>query len=379
MTDIKKIVFLTAAAVIFCLCGIFLPQGTSPARESSAPAAEFSSEDAVQYLTLSAAIYSPDTFDDYMKEAGFEDYTFVEREQTPQYGSGVAFALSVRGNTLYAVIRGSSGCEWYSNFHIGEGESHAGFLSAADFLCQKIREYRREFFGDEKNIALVLTGHSRGGAVANLAAKDFIDNTDFQSVTAYTFASPNTTTRGDAHHSRYNSIFNIENPEDFICRIPPQSWGYTKFGQIIPLPDQDFADYPLVYSKMQENFLSITGYEHLGYEGGSRDVDEFISAAEDLAPTVRDYYHRKIPSPAGSITLWEYMNKAATMLCGENTLQDGVFLLMSLSSEEFSPLAKFMLQGVSTESAASTDLTKTPAGCAHTPETYLAWMYALDE
>lgn len=379
MTNYKKTIFLTAAAVILCLCGIFMPQGTAPAEDNSNPTAEFSSEDAEKYLTLSAAIYSPDTFDDYMRKAGFENYTFAEREQTPQYGSGVAFALAHRGNTLFAIVRGSVGCEWYSNFDIGNGDSHAGFLSAADYVCERIRMYRTENFGTEDNLSLVLTGHSRGGAVANLAAKNFIDQGAFQSVVAYTFASPNTTTRKDASLKKYSSIFNIENPEDFISSIPPAGWGYSKYGRILRFPDYTAQDFARLYPLMQEEFLSLAGYEHRGFERGSLDVAEFLVTLNTLSPTVNDYYTRRLDSPTGDITLCEYMNKTATMLCGENTIRDGMFILTSSFEGDFAPIAEFMLSGLSRENLARGDIMKSAVGCAHTPETYMAWLSVAEE
>lgn len=379
MTNYKKTVFLTAAAVILCLCGIFMPQGTAPAEDNSNPTAEFSSEDAEKYLTLSATIYSPDTFDDYMRKAGFENYTFAEREQTPQYGSGVAFALACKESTLYAIIRGSVGCEWYSNFDIGEGESHTGFLSAADYVCERIRMYREENFGTEDNLSLVLTGHSRGGAVANLAAKNFIDSADFEGVTAYTFASPNTTTRKDASLEKYSTIFNIENPEDFICSIPPEGWGYTKYGEILKFPAVTYEGYEELYPEMQEKFLAITGYEHRGFQHGSADTEGFIKELEVLSPTVRDYYTKRLHSPVGDITLYEYMNKTATMLCGENTIRDGMFILTSSFEGDFAPLASFMLSGLGGGAPSQSDIMKSAVGCAHTPETYMAWLSVAEE
>lgn len=380
MTNYKKTIFLTAAAVILCLCGIFMPQGTATApKEPAEVRTRFSFEDADKCLKLSAAIYSSDTFDSYMQKVGFDGYTFAEREQTPQYGSGVAFALAHRGNTLFAIIRGSVGCEWYSNFDIGNGDSHAGFSAAAELVCERIEEYKKEHFGETLRPNLVLTGHSRGGAVANLAAKNFIDQGAFQSVVAYTFASPNTTTRKDASLDKYSSIFNIENPEDFISSIPPAGWGYTKYGRILRFPDYTSQDFARLYPLMQEKFLSLAGYEHRGFERGSLDVAEFLVTLNTLSPTVNDYYTRRLHSPTGDITLCEYMNKTATMLCGENTIRDGMFILTSSFEGDFAPIAEFMLSGLSRENLARGDIMKSAVGCAHTPETYMAWLSVAEE
>ena len=379
MTNIKKVFFLTAAAVVFCLCGFFMSEPEVNSEVGESKVEEFSKEKAENCLALSAAIYLKDSFSQYMENAGFDDYTFTEREQTPEYGSGVAFAISRKGNTVFTVIRGSVGCEWYSNFHIGEKESHAGFLSASEFVVGKIREYLRENRLEDKDVSLMITGHSRGGAVANLAAKEFIDSGDFDTVIAYTFASPNTTTSKAAHDYKYSSIYNIENPEDFICSIPPESWGFTKYGVTFSFPAYDTEEYYELYSRMQEKFFALAGYEHRGFERGSADTESFIDTLKELSPTVNDYYNRMLHTPMGDITMYEYMNKVATMLCGENTLRDGMFILTSATQGDFAPLAAFMLSGFEGGAPDQSNIMRSPVGCAHTPETYMAWLGVLNE
>ena len=78
------------------------------------------------------------------------------------------------------------------------------------------------------NTVLWITGHSRGGALANLVASKRIDAG--YSVFAYTFASPGTTTYANATADRYKSIFNIINEDDLVPQLPMSVWGFTRYG-----------------------------------------------------------------------------------------------------------------------------------------------------
>jgi len=94
---------------------------------------------------------------------------------------------------------------------------------------------------DPADNLIVFGGHSRGGAVVNIAAvygmktgKYLLDQTFI-----YTFATPNTTTNQD--YSYYPNIFNIVNSSDPVTRVPPYAWrygismgyGFGEVGQII--------------------------------------------------------------------------------------------------------------------------------------------------
>ena len=65
-------------------------------------------------------------------------------------------------------------------------------MLAQQKLCTEIQSYVKEYFLDNEETTIIVTGHSRGGAVANLVAKDLTDRIDLNTkITAYTFATPN--------------------------------------------------------------------------------------------------------------------------------------------------------------------------------------------
>ena len=80
----------------------------------------------------------------------------------------VAYCIAYRkiGNyNVYIIpIRGTTGnCEWFSNFNLGTTDYHEGFKKAADEVLYTI------YNGiTTSNNIILLTGHSRGAAVARI-------------------------------------------------------------------------------------------------------------------------------------------------------------------------------------------------------------------
>ena len=159
------------------------------------------------------------------------------------------------------VIRGTTGLEeWSSNMDVGdtrEGTSgdwtdlnhHKGFDITANRILREIDNYIRPQIKNttwaDTEITYWVTGHSRGGALANLVAADLIEKGE--RVFAYTFASPATTVcaecknanRGQcmgytsckSRDAKYDSIFNIVNEDDFISYFPLKQWYFTRYGR----------------------------------------------------------------------------------------------------------------------------------------------------
>ncbi len=384
----------TALAVCICLCGVYFfavkesktlaPVGTESVSEA-VEYEDFSKEDAKEYLRLCRLSYSEQDLGEELKALGYTNYQYIARNQFTETGSGIGFGMGIKEFPEYTqvilVIRGTYKGEWYSNFEIGDGDTHEGFRKATEYTEETLSGYVTANCSKEKPLHVICTGHSRGGAVANLTAKNLILKKEFSSVTAYTYASPNTTTNSDAHSDLFKGIYNIQNSEDFICYIPLEKWGYTKYGNIITFPEQNTSEnYDEVYALMKENFFTLTGYTHTGYPFGHSDIKIFLNSAFSLAPTIEDYYTKKYTLSPYSLTLNDFMLKVAALLSGTDTLANGMFLISSGNSPEFSPITEFMLEGITLEDVAvSGDISASAIACGHTWETYEAWLNVLDE
>ena len=161
--------------------------------------------------------------DDFNKPTGINTIgTLIAHKKA---GEAVLIGVSISGNNYQN--------EWLSNLTIENESRPKGFNNAAHMVMQRVKKYIKDhqLSGD---LRLWVAGYSRAAAVSNLFAADAVDSQLFGAVYAYTFATPRTTR--DANPKRYNSIFNMINPEDVVPMIPFPEWGYERYGTDLFLP-----------------------------------------------------------------------------------------------------------------------------------------------
>lgn len=99
-------------------------------------------------------------------------YTFASKELANKRGESV-------GSVVFVGVRGTYGSEWLSNFNFDIGGSsagnHRGFEVAADEVYAELARYVCERGFDSSDTRVLICGHSRGGAVANLLAARLAD------------------------------------------------------------------------------------------------------------------------------------------------------------------------------------------------------------
>ena len=148
---------------------------------------------------------------------------------------------------LIVSLRGTNGTnsEWSSNFDVGADTSayynavgvshphwknkahHKGFDVASNRVYDKLKTYISQYVDTSLPVHVLVNGHSRGAAIANILAKDLVDETSYQ-VYGYTYATPNTTTATNT--ANYPMIFNIMNSDDIIPYMPLTQWGFNRYG-----------------------------------------------------------------------------------------------------------------------------------------------------
>jgi hypothetical protein len=153
----------------------------------------------------------------------------------------------VKREVIILSIRGTNGtnAEWSSNFDVGADttdytnatgshpqwtnkDNHKGFDVTANRILDKVNNYLSRYqISDSTPKSILIVGHSRGAAIANLLGTHFENNPNYLSYT-YTFAAPNTTTAENT--SSYKTIFNIVNDDDIIPALPLEKWGFNKYG-----------------------------------------------------------------------------------------------------------------------------------------------------
>ena len=201
---------------------------------------------------------------------------------------------------IIVVIRGTDGVEWEGNFkiysesemnniHEGDSHTHNNFSVAAEFLEEEIENYCNKNFNNIDN-ELIITGHSRGGAVSNLVAKNLTVSQSFlPTVISYTFATPSVAVKTVYNSMEsYNNIFNYCRIKDFVPYIPlvNDNWNYWKYGKTYV---NDYYDADVYCNKITS-----------------------IMANNNYAPNVKEYYNKKFKkskTDSHPISLYNYLNE----------------------------------------------------------------------
>lgn len=240
-------------------------------------------------------------------------------------------------DVILVSVRGSYGSEWLSNLDLSrdEADDHGGYCRAAQEICHELDAWAQDSMEGGAEVSVLLVGHSRGGAIANLvaaelddcrvagqvsggaatpagdlgargadavdsaladratemgtAASDFEALASVDSVYAYTFASPATTLSARARSACYDNIFNIANPSDVMPYLPLGSWGYERYGIDMELPAVEAEGFEARHVAMRKAYERSVGVacgadpadKHV-VEAVVADIAEGIGSVEDL-------------------------------------------------------------------------------------------------
>ncbi len=202
------------------------------------------------------------------------------------------FILSVRGTN-------GTNAEWSSNFDIGANTSnyydmtgehpdwtnydnHKGFDVAANRVMKAFNAYIEELenagkLDTDAQKTILITGHSRGAAIANILGAQFEDNSEYDSFT-YTFATPNSTTASNA--SSYKTIFNVINSDDLITYLPLEKWGFTNYGTIKSISVEEKYENKFL-SASEGQFEWLMGFDYNNDGGTSRTLECFSKIVDN--------------------------------------------------------------------------------------------------
>lgn len=194
---------------------------------------------------------------------------------------------------IFVGIRGSYGTEWLSNLKLyntsGEPD-HLGYTLAEQEVMEALEEYVQSIGATPGNTKILVTGHSRGGAIANLLAADLNDRAGTpdslalrNDIFAYTFASPTTTQDTDCKNVRYSNTFNIVNPSDIVPQLPFSSWGFSHYGTTLALPEVSAGSFENSYEAMQTSYVKNTGYSN---PCTSTDLNSFRAITAKASETI---------------------------------------------------------------------------------------------
>ena len=264
------------------------------------PTAEYQHELAEAAMALSAAAYVRTAQGRSVQKAleafGFDHVKSYNYQFSAQSSSRTAYTFAAKsvkdkdGGTvkLVAIVIRGTGVytEWAGNLNVGSGSEHEGFAQARDELMGNLEKYLPEA-GVTGKVKFLVTGHSRGGATANLTAARLIDAgvVEKEDVYAYTFAAPAVSTEAKAEG--YENIFNLVCGDDLVPQVPLAQWGYGRYGidRYLPAKDAGEEDYDRQFAAMNQRYLDLTGQSYAVYQD-RETVEKLTGTLYQLAPAV---------------------------------------------------------------------------------------------
>lgn len=264
---------------------------------------ELSTDMAKMSVTLSACAYNTENIEYVLDNMGFEiknqTYYNYDRIATLEDNDFVAFCIaskiiSYNGKDykVYVVpVRGTpETAEWFSDFKLSENNdsnknngNHYGFHTAANEVISEILYKISTDEVDEEHTVVLVTGHSRGAAVANIVAGHLCSSKyskyiKKEHIFGYTYACPSVSKYAD---NTLTNIYNFNNPGDAVPILPLQGegWNYKRYGQTVELDITHFGN-------VSKRFEEVKGEKFL-----SRDNSDFYKKIlSDLIVNESDFY-----------------------------------------------------------------------------------------
>lgn len=250
------------------------------------------------------------------------------------------------------IIRGTDGIEWLGNMDVTGKEydstqiNHTNFDNAKLQVETELKSYLENL--DIDNKLLLITGHSRGAAVANLLADDINakKNTPeyrIGDVFAYTFATPNSTKSPNAEDT---NIFNFCFEDDFVPQVPLKQWGYDKNGRTATAVAQDLYNKNSDFKSDMQKFIKKTTNSRENAEFNYEGTLNLIKYVGDKWQTTESYYNdvNLIDENFDDNTLYKFFrNLVAKSAMGD--MVSGMAVAQKASDGVYGEIARFFIGG----------------------------------
>lgn len=283
---------------------------------------------------------------------------------------------------VFVVIRGTplNANEWISNLSINDETKqntiiHEGFYKTMTQIRIALENYLKNQKIAAEEACFLITGHSRGAAVANLLGSylAFESKFDTSKIFVYTFASPNVSQALDTNDAKYGFIWNILNGEDIVPTVPPyrNGWKFGKYGNnkiIINRWSAGKQKYEgNFYPKMNTIFSQFMIRDYCPFKNGTFVQSQISRVLTSFYPDVNSYYEGR----------FKLRNSAEKILWKIFPSKKGD------ANEEIEKQKNTLFNNISykinEQTEGGVDYVKNAFVDMHASETYLSWLFALDE
>lgn len=259
---------------------------------------------------------------------------------------------------ILLVFRGTYEMEWFGNFDVtgpkydSSKHYHDSFQQAVDATMLQAGGYIEGLIEDgvvnNENIKIVLTGHSRGGAVANMMAHELTDISNgitsgknyshfagikVKDVYAYTFATPNVasynTIKAANGGKTYDNIFNYCFTDDFVPNLPLEKWSWGKYGKT----------YWLTAANLGEDFhISLDLHWGKDKNFDIKHTKSIVQSMNTAVSTIDNYYNKSFRYDKDEYyTMHKFIRTALGGTMGGNAVHSatGAALLLGTAKTEY--------------------------------------------
>ena len=271
---------------------------------------------------------------------------------------------------LFIIIRGTPDGknEWISNLNINDGEQvntfiHRGFAKACEQIRQALCLYLAEKNIDPEHTYILMAGHSRGGAVANLLSAELAHthmfNTD--NIYTYTFSAPTVTSSPAGEADYYGFIWNLINAEDVIPAFPfyDGKWKFRRYGHTLTLINAwncDYASFENEYlPRMNAYHQKLIGRDYYPFRAGPFIQTQLTEITRTISTDIAQYY-QSFPN----------MHKLIMMMSTTITPSSG------------DGSSTFITRWINKRTKGMYEYMLVALADMHANETYLCWLLALE-
>jgi predicted lipase len=178
--------------------------------------------------------------------SGFQQMTKVENEVLDTFG---LVGYNSRDDEIIIAFRGTNGADfmnWLTNLiyyrvqyeDVPNTQVHSGFYTAYSAVSYVVMKAAKALIAQYPNAAILITGHSLGGALATFAALDLKRHVSFSNpINFYTFGSPR---MGNQAFTDYvikmfpeGGYKRVTHYTDVVVQTPPRQMGFNHAGNEI--------------------------------------------------------------------------------------------------------------------------------------------------
>ncbi len=305
-----------------------------------------------------------------LKKDGFYNCSHYNYRDSNPHNCSYTFATrNVKYNgrqktQILVCIRGTDSVEWEGNmdltgtdYNANYASTHYSFEKASNSIEAALYNYIatiRKKGVDTDQCIIWVTGHSRGGAVANLLSAKLTDSgsSSIGDVFGYTYATANATTK--YKDKSYINIFNHCFVDDFVPSVPFEKWGYGNYG-ITYVANADYAyqagkrSAGEAYRQFKDGMdryigLGSSRKEQDGADFNYEETSKMLVHVTSNWRNVIEYYEKR-PEKKPEISLYDYFHNCIAKLAQGDYSTAWEFVAAGFSYRPFGKISWFFFSG----------------------------------